>query len=752
MQAKTDCEPGIIPVGCDHDCGGRCVLKAHVRDGVIVALETDDEEEPQLRACLRGRALRQMVYASDRLRFPMRRIGARGEGKFRRISWEEALDIVANEMRRIKETYSLSSIFYLKGGGTHGVIQSNAVLRLLNMFGGCTVWWGTTSCEAANVSDLITYGTIITGHTRDDLLNSRLIIMWAWNPANTIFVTNTPFYLAKAREAGIKIVCVDPRFTDTVAAFADQWIPIRPATDTAMLIAMAYVIIKENLQDESFLDTYTIGFDKFKDYVLGMEDDTPKTPAWAEGITGVSKTVIENLAKEYASNKPAALIPGWAPGRAAYGEQFHRAASTLAAMTGNIGVHGGNPAGTGFFPVGVMMGPRLPTGTNPVEKENPYPSDSFDATLRNRVRLPISRVFDGILRGRAGGYPADIKMIYSVCGNPLSQLLNINKGVEAFKKVEFVVVHEQFMTPTARFADILLPVNTSVERHDLLRPWMSGPYYIYANKAIDSLYESKSDFEICVELAPRLGILNYGEKTEEEWVREIIEHADDISKQPSKSNILSNGLAKYSKDICKDIPDFNAFKKKGYHKIPLKEPVIAFKEQIEDPEAHPFPTPSGKIEIFSQRWADLDNPELPPIPKYIESWEGPADPLMQKYPLQLITNHYKTRAHSSLASIPWLKELEPQRVWINPVDARTRGISDWDDVRIFNDRGESIIPAKVTETIMPGVVFMGEGAWYSPDQKGKDRGGCPNVLTRDEYSPAGAFCCNTSLVQVEKDE
>jgi anaerobic dimethyl sulfoxide reductase subunit A len=749
MEQQGKQEAKIIPIGCDHDCGGRCVLKAHVQNSVIVAVETDDGEEPQLRACARGRALRQMVYAPDRLKFPLKRIGTRGEGKFERISWDEALDTVASEMRRIKETYGPSAILYLQFAGMQGVVQRNAVLRLLNMFGGCTTTWGTTSCEAANVSDEVTYGTLITGHTRDDLLNSRLIILWGWNPANTIFVTNTPFYLAKAKEAGIKIICIDPRFTDTVATFADQWIPIRPTTDTAMLIAMAYVIIKENLQDQHFLDTYTIGFDKFKDYVLGMEDGIPKTPAWAEGITGVPETVIENLAREYATSKPAALLPGWAPGRIAYGEQFHRAASTLAAMTGNVGVHGGNPAGTGFFPVGVMVGPRLPTGDNPVEKRNPYPA-KLDAALRNRVRVPVAKVFDAILRGRSGGYPADIKMIYSVCGNPLNQMLNINKGVEALRRVEFIVVHEIFITPTAKFADILLPVSTCAERNDLLRPWMSGPYYIYANKAIDSLHESKSDFEICVELAPRLGILSYSDKTEDEWVRDIIEHADDASKYPIAPDAFSQRMAKYFRDIVKDIPDFKEFRKKGYHKIPLKEPVIAFKEQIEDPEANPFPTPSGKIEIYSQQWADLNNPELPPIPKYIEPWEGLNDPLIKKYPLQLITNHYKTRAHSSLNNLPWLRELEPQRVWINPVDAKARDISDWDDVRIFNDRGQSILPAKVTETILPGVVFMGEGAWYSPDEKGIDRGGCPNVLTKDEYSPAGAFCCNTCLVQVEK--
>lgn len=750
MDTEKLSEKKVIPVGCDHDCGGRCVLKAHVHNGNIVAVETDDEEEPQLRACLRGRALRQMVHSPERLKFPLKRVGKRGEGKFEQISWDEALDTVAKEMKRIKENHGPKSILYLRFAGTQGVIQRNAILRLLNKFGGCTMRWGDTSCGAATVSDEITYGTLITGHTRDDLLNSRLLIMWGWNPANTIFVTNTPYYLARAKEAGVKMVCVDPRFTDTVATFADLWIPIKPSTDTAMLIAMAYVIIKYNLQDHSFLHKYTTGFEKFRNYVLGIEDGIPKSPAWAERLTDVPASVIENLAKEYATNKPAALIPGWAPGRTAYGEQFHRAASILATMTGNIGIPGGNPAGTGFSPVGgVMVGPTLPTGTNPAEEDNPFPS-GFDTDLFNQVRVPAAKLFDAIIKGKKGGYPNDIKMIYSVCGNPLNQLMNTNKGVEAFRKVDFVVVHEHFMTPTAKFADILLPVITSVERNDLLRPWMSGPYYIYGNKAIDWQFEAKSDFQICMELASKLGISDYSEKTEDEWVDYIIEHAEDILDKSTSLDHYYRELAKYSRAISKDISDLNSFKEKGYYKIPLKEPAIAFREQIENPETNPFPTPSGKIEIFSQRWAEMNDPELPPIPKYIEPWEGPHDPLIKKYPLQLITSHHKARVHSSLYNIPWLREVDPQRMWINPIDAAARGITDGNEVRVFNERGECRIPVYVTERIMPGVVFLGEGAWFDPDDTGVDRGGCPNVLTRDEYSPAGAFCCNTCLVQVER--
>ncbi len=215
---------------------------------------------------------------------------------------------------------------------------------------------------------------LLTRSTHDDLLNSRLIIMWGWNPADTITGTNTTWILARAKEKGIKIVSVDPRYTNSAAVFASEWIPIIPGTDAALLIAMAYVIIKGNLQDQAFLDTYTIGFDRFKDYVLGQEDGTPKTPLWAEVITGVPAATIENLAIEYATRKPAALMCGIAPGRTAYGEQYHRAAITLSAITGNIGIHGGSSAGnvwalsTGGYPFAKL--PRVGVGignvANPV--------------------------------------------------------------------------------------------------------------------------------------------------------------------------------------------------------------------------------------------------------------------------------------------------------------------------------------------------------------------------------------------------
>ncbi len=532
----------------------------------------------------------------------------------------------------------------------------------------------------------------------------------------------------QAKEARARVVLVDPRYTNTAALLADQWIPIRPGTDTAVMAAMAYVMISENLHDQRFLDKYTLGFDRFRDYVTGLEDGITKTPAWAEAKSGVPADTIVALARQYAASKPAALIPGFAPGRSAFGEQFHRMASTLAAMTGNIGIYGGGAAGFERAPIG----PMVPPGYSKHFEGGPYEERlrQLDVPRRLRKQPHACHLWDFILKGTAGGYATDLKMAYIAFANPLNQLPNIKKGIEALKKLEFIVVHEQFMTPTARFADILLPVTAVWERNDFARPWLGGPYFLYMNKAIEPLEDVKSDLEICRELAARLGIHNpFLEMSEEEAIRQLVQAMEDV---------------------MPEVIDYQEFKQKGVHKIKRPGPVLSFKRQIEDPDNNPFPTLSGKIEIYSQLIADLNNPNIPPIPKHIDTWEGPEDLLAKKYPLQLMTVHQKNRAHSCFDNNPLLRELEQQSLCISSKDAKSRGIKDREAVRVFNDRGETIVRARVTECIMPGVVSLAEGAWYNPDDEGRDHAGSPNILTRDSYAPGGAFPFNTALVEVEK--
>jgi len=343
---QRDSQEKIVYTACSAHCGGTCLLKVYIKDGLVTRIETDDGEEPQLRACLRHRAYRQLLYHPDRILYPLRRVGERGEGKFERISWDEALDTVASNIKRVRDTYGPGAIVLGTSSGDSGVLQMASLAgRMLALAGGYTGMWGIHSYEGGIYASLASYADINSGNTRDDLPNSKLIILWALDPVSSIHQTGTIWYLTKAKEAGARIISVDPRFTRTTMAIVDQWIPIRPSTDTAMLVAMAYVMIKENLQDQKFIDKYTVGFEQFKSYVMGDEDGIPKTPSWAEAITGVSATTIEGLAREYATTKPAALLDGIAAVRTAYGEQFHRAAIVLAAMTGNIGIHGGNAPG-----------------------------------------------------------------------------------------------------------------------------------------------------------------------------------------------------------------------------------------------------------------------------------------------------------------------------------------------------------------------------------------------------------------------
>ncbi|MFC1963819.1 molybdopterin-dependent oxidoreductase [Chloroflexota bacterium] len=729
-QKKNDTKV-ILTGGC-FDCGGKCLYRVHLKDGVPVRMEPSDE----LKACARGYGILSRILSPHRLKYPLKKIGRKGYSEtYQRISWDEALDCITAELKRVKKEYGNEAIFTLTASGSPGRLHSPALLlRLLNRFGGYTIRWGSYSGEAAYFSGRVTYGSHATESTRDDLVNSRLIIMWGWNPAHTIWGTGTPDHICNTKEAGAKIIAVDPRFHSSAATWADQWIPIRPGTDATMLIAMAYVILKENLQDQKFLDTYSVGFDKYRDYVLGKEDGQAKTPAWAEKICGVPAPTIEALAREYATLKPAALLAGFSPGRTAFGEQAHRAAAVLSCMTGNVGKSGGGSGNSAIIGIGASPGPTQPTapsimpiGINPLDPERKVVS--LNPQVKNETMVPVGKIWDAIVEGKKGGYPADIKFIWVMYANPLNQATNLNKGLKALQKVDFVVVSDQFMTPTAKCADIILPAASHWERDDYSRPWLCGEYHLFCPKVMEPPGEAKSDMWVTEQVATRLGMTDFLEgKSEAEWLDYTISSAPEAAR---------------------DLKDIAAFKKDiiRYHQVDF--PIVSYKKQIEDLANNPFPTPSGKIEIYSQRLADMNNPQIPPIPKYIEP-RGDGENPAAKYPLQLITFHVRSRAHASFEFAPQLKELEPNVVWLSSQDAKTRDIRNGEKVKVFNELGALLIQAYVTERIMPGVVAIGEGALYQPDNDGIDHGGNPNIISEDIGSPGGSFVTNGTPVQIKK--
>lgn len=738
-------EERIVTTTCAHNCSACCLLKVHVKDGVVTRISTDDTEEKdgyhQLRACLRGRAYRERLYHPHRLKYPLKRVGKRGEGSFSRISWDEATTIIADQLGRITEKYGPASRYTNYSSGICGVLNEREFFRrLLCVYGGGFLnYHNSYSTACTKPATEYTFGTFRTGSSRDNWQHARLIILWGHNPAETTFGTNTTYYLKLAKEKGAKIIVIDPRYSDSAVALADEWIPLLPTTDNALMAAMVYVMLTENLYDREFVKKYCLGFDEaqlpegippgssFAAYVLGHSDGTPKTPAWAEAITGVPAGTICRLAREYATLKPAALIQGWGPQRHAYGEQPVRGAAALAAITGNVGVLGGWASGCGTYAAARLA--TLPY-RNPVKESIPCFSWA-DAILRAPAMGPA----DGLKN--ADGLSCGIKFMASLAGNCLiNQHAEINATAEILAdegKCEFILVSDEFMTASARFADLLLPSTNFLERIDIIAPWSFMEYVVFQDKAVEPPHECRTGYDWMLEVAAKLGVEQaFSEgKSYEDWAGYIVEKTRERDPQ---------------------FPPYAEFRARGFYEKKIAGPQIAFREQIENFEANPFLTPSGKIEIFSPRLFALGKDgEIPAVPKYIPSWEGPHDPLKNEFPLQLIGWHSKRSTHSTMFNSGWLEEAEPHRLWINPGDAKARQLADGDLARVFNRRGELEIKVKVTARIMPGVVAMPQGAWHQPDGGGTDRGGCINTLTSYRPTPwARGNPQHTNLVQVEK--
>ncbi|EKY1943547.1 molybdopterin-dependent oxidoreductase [Cronobacter turicensis] len=756
----------VVWSACTVNCGSRCPLRMHVTEGEIRYVETDNTGTDdydglhQVRACLRGRSMRRRVYNPDRLKYPMKRVGKRGEGKFARISWEEALDTIAQGMKRIISEYGNEAIYLNYGTGTLGGTLTRSwppgktlIARLMNCCGGYLNHYGDYSSAQIAAGLNYTYGGWADGNSPSDIANSKLVVLFGNNPGETrMSGGGVTYYLEQARaKSQARMIVIDPRYTDTAAGREDEWIPIRPGTDAALAAAIAWVLITENYVDQPFLDNYCVGYDEktlppgapanghYKAYILGDgPDNTAKTPAWAAPITGIPEARIIKLAREIGEAKPAFIAQGWGPQRHSNGELACRAIAMLPILTGNVGIPGGNSgAREGSFSLPFE---RMPTLENPVQTS----ISMFTWTDAIERGPSMTATADGV-RGKEK-LDVPIKMIWNYAGNCLiNQHSHINRTHEILqddKKCELIVVIDCHMTASARYADILLPDCTASEQMDFALDASCGnmAYVIFADSAIAPRFECRTIYDITSALAVRMGV---GEqftegRTQEGWLRHLYAQ---------------------SQRAIPELPDFDTFRKQGIFK--LRDPQghhVAYQAFRENPAANPLDTPSGKIEIYSSALADIaahwqlpEGDVIHPLPVYSPGFEQVSDPLRAQYPLQLTGFHYKSRTHSTYGNVDILQAACRQQIWINPQDAQARGIRDGDPVRVWNARGEARIEAKVTPRIMPGVVALGEGAWYQPDAQGVDHAGSINVLTTQRPSPlAKGNPSHSNLVQLAR--
>lgn len=747
---------------CVINCGQRCPLRCYTKNGQVIRIETDnaspDGEVPrQIRACQRGRSMRERIYSPDRLRYPMKRVGKRGEGRFERISWDEAVTTIAREWTRIREKYGNEAIYWQYCSGQQSLVSSRrAWQRLMNLMGGYLKYYGSYSNAQGAAAFPLTYGGRPSSLPAQ-ISNAELYVLFGNNPSVTRPSGGGKGYqmdIALAKKSP-RIIVIDPCFTDTATTRADQWIPIRPGTDAALVSALAYEFITNKWIDQDFLDHYCVGFDEktlpasapkhsdYRSYILGQgADGIVKTPEWASDITGIPVDVIRELAREMATTKPLFVSQGWGPQRQANGEETCRAIAMVPILLGQVGLPGTNTgAHEGNTPFPAVY---LPVGKNPVKATIPCYLWT-DAILRGHE---MTRQTDGV-KG-AEKLTQDIRMIVNSGGNTMiNQHGDCNwtdKVLQDETKLEFLVVCDNMMTPSCRYADILLPDTLGPETNDAA--CQGGSHgdvaeMLAIQKAVEPRFEEKPSWEICRLIAAKLGLeAQFTEgRTQEEWVRWCYE--ETRKKVP-------------------ELPDFDTFWRNGMAKVwGYRKDPIALEAFRKDPAAHPLKTPSGKIEIYSERLAketaDWKLPEgdaISPIPVYRRTWDMPGDPAQKKYPLQCFGFHGHGRIHSTFHNLPHLRNMHPDAVFMNPVDASERGIADGDTVEIFNDRGIVQLPARVTPRIMPGVVTIPQGAWYNPKEingKRVDVGGCINTLTAHRPSPyAKGNAQHNILVDVRK--
>ncbi|HVN96363.1 MAG TPA: molybdopterin-dependent oxidoreductase [Syntrophorhabdaceae bacterium] len=854
LKYGTDVGKGVMRYTSNTNGGPVFVYVKEGRIVRITPIEFDDKDAPPWSVNARGRTFtpprrttisphalvfKSMIYSPDRLLYPMKRVdfephGAlnpqnRGVSGYERISWEEALDIVADEIKRVKKEHGPGAI--LNGSGSHhlwGILGYwlSARLRFFNNIGWTPVghnpdswegwYWGALHHwgQSMHLGAPESYGTV-----EDCLKECEMIVFWSSDPESTSGVYAAFEGTVRRqwlKELGVKMVHIDPFYNHTAALFGGKWLAPRPATGNSLALAIAYVWITEGLYDKKYVAERTQGFDRWKEYVLGKDDGIPKTPEWQEGEAGIPAKDVRALAREWGSKKTylaAGGLSGFGSAcRDATGNEWARSMVCLMAMQGlgkpgvNMGsAQQGTPIDTSFYFPGYAEGglsgdiAGTALGVSLYVRMPQLPTVNTVYQMVPRLRIP-----EAILDGHTHGYPTDpktiegqfrrydypapgystIKMYYKYGGSHLGTMCESNRYAAMYRSdnLEFVVNQSIWFEGEAKFADIILPACTNFERWDISEFANCGGYIqhsfnqcnhrvaVIQHKCIEPLGESKSDFQIFLELAKRLGFgIMFSEgATEYDWCRRLFD-ATDLRKAIS----------------------WDEFLKKGYYVIPapreeLRAPV-SFRSFAEDrlkdtPEIAPLPadyteqvfkglqTQSGKIEFVcsSLERFDPDDPERPVMTKYIPAWEGHhTTDLYAKYPLQLITPHPRYSFHTmGDGKQSWINDIEDHRVlidgyyyWIarmNPHDAKTRSIKNHDLVRVFNDRGSVICAAQITERVGPGTIHSYEGsAVYDPigePGKSADRGGCMNILTpaRPIIKKSHSIAANSCLVEIEK--
>jgi molybdopterin guanine dinucleotide-containing S/N-oxide reductase-like protein len=832
--------PEQIFVNCTN--GGP--IRVHVKDGKIIrirplvfdesdaaswTLNVDGREfSPPRKACIAAFALteRMKVYSEDRIKYPLKRIDfdpkgdrhpeTRGKSGYERISWDAALDVVATEMKRIRATYGPEAITSRASShhnwGNLGY-RSSTWARFFNLIGFTDIFDNPDSWEGWHWGATHAYGFYwrlgIPEHydvLGDVLKNTELVVHWGNDPDSThgIYGGNeTAVWRLWLRELGKKQIFIDPFCNYTAVILSDKWIAYRPGTGAAMAMAIAYVWLSENTYDKDYLATHAIGFEDFKKHILGEDDGVPKTPGWAEEITGVPERTITALAREWASKRTtlAAGVKGGEGGacRQAYATEWARMMVLLQAMQG-LGKPGVNIWGTTMGPpfndslyfLGYADG-----GMNRIAKKpaiNPVKQRLYRLLLPEAILSPpIHWVGEGFCGNSLEQqfipytYPApgcsEVKMFYRYGGAFISTMTDTNKWVKMYQspKLEFVVNQDCWWCTETRFADIILPACTNLERNDISE-WASAGGYsvhgsgacshrviVYQQKCTEPVGESKSDYQIFCDLAERLGVKE--EYTEgnsiEDWIEKMF-YASDLPKYISFEDFKNKGYFVVPQlENYKPTPSLRWF----YEGRECDTPDLGNPKRNTD-KGKELGTYSGKIEFVSQSLLKHfpDDEERPPMPRYIPSWEGHTSELAKKYPLQLISPHPRFSFHTQHDShVPWLADIPAHRVrkhgydWqvvrIHPLDAKVRGIENTDIVKVYNDRGAVLGIAQVTERMRPGVVHSYEGsAKYDPLEPGKpgslDRGGCINLLTsaRMISKNAPGMAPNSCLVEIVKWE